>query len=81
MYAGIEQSFWLTLIFIGCWVAMGIFLAKDFVEFERACKKNGIDDVDAFLHYNKYDNDIRKLAKRAWTSIFLWGLMTVVMLL
>lgn len=67
----------LALIFFGAWAWVGVNMAFSFRNFEMACKKHNLNDVEVFFKpYKKYPDEVKRLAWRSWFSLAFWVLCT-----
>jgi len=67
----------IALAVLGAWVLVGINLAFSFRDFETACKKHNLNDVEVFFKpYKKYPDEVKRLAWRSWFSLAFWVLST-----
>jgi len=71
----------LSLAMLGAWVVVGINLARSFRDFETACKKHNLDDIQVFFKpYKKYPEEVKKLVWKSWFNLGFWVLCTKLML-
>ncbi len=74
-----DLALFLGIFVLGVWFVLGVNLAFKFRKFEETCRKEGIDDVEAFLKFWKFEKT-KDLALRCWFELALFVLFTKILM-